>query len=228
MKLKYYLRGLGIGILMTAIVMSVAASGEAEALSDDEIRERAIALGMTDNVVLSALQGEEETDGSALQSAAPDASLLPSAEPQGTAPSAVPTASEISDVASEVSDVASEISDAVSEISDAASAPSATPTASPAPSASAVPSPQPSARPSTAGMGLPAEDSSEITIIINSGEGSYTVCLRLEQAGLISSATDYDIYLNQNGYDKKLRVGSHLIPLGADHKTIADILTGNY
>ncbi len=46
MKLKYYLRGLGIGIIGTAIVMGIALSGKKETLSDAEIIERARLLGM--------------------------------------------------------------------------------------------------------------------------------------------------------------------------------------
>ena len=47
MKLKYYLRGLGIGIICTAIIMGIALSGsKKETLSDTEIIERARLLGM--------------------------------------------------------------------------------------------------------------------------------------------------------------------------------------
>lgn len=47
MKLKYYLRGLGIGIICTAIIMGIALSGkEKEKLTDAEIVERARLLGM--------------------------------------------------------------------------------------------------------------------------------------------------------------------------------------
>ena len=47
MKLKYYLRGLGIGIICTAIIMGIALSGnKKETLTDAEIIERAKLLGM--------------------------------------------------------------------------------------------------------------------------------------------------------------------------------------
>ena len=48
MKLKYYLRGLGIGILVTAVIMGVTQGSRKETLSDREIRERAAALGMVE------------------------------------------------------------------------------------------------------------------------------------------------------------------------------------
>lgn len=46
MKLKYYLRGLGIGIIITTLILMVTLSGGKEKLSDDEIIQRAEALGM--------------------------------------------------------------------------------------------------------------------------------------------------------------------------------------
>ena len=47
MKLKYYLRGLGVGVICTAIIMGIALSGnKKEKLTDAEIIERARLLGM--------------------------------------------------------------------------------------------------------------------------------------------------------------------------------------
>ncbi len=46
MKLRYYMRGLGIGIIVTVILMGVTLNGKTEKLSDAEIIERAEALGM--------------------------------------------------------------------------------------------------------------------------------------------------------------------------------------
>ncbi len=48
MKLKYYLRGMGIGIVLTAIVMGFALGGRKKAISDAEVIERAKALGMVE------------------------------------------------------------------------------------------------------------------------------------------------------------------------------------
>lgn len=61
MKLKYYLRGLGIGVLVTTLILSIA-PGEKETLSDAEIRERASALGMVDSssLTLTDVQGTPE------------------------------------------------------------------------------------------------------------------------------------------------------------------------
>ena len=75
MKLKYYLRGMGIGIILTAIVMGFALGGRKTAISDAEVIERAKALGMIDpnsGVLLQNSNGEEENDEN---EAASDSSL---------------------------------------------------------------------------------------------------------------------------------------------------------
>ena len=57
MRLKYYLRGLGIGMVAAAVLMG-AASGRGQTLSDAQIRERAAELGMVESTpaVLSDLE----------------------------------------------------------------------------------------------------------------------------------------------------------------------------
>ena len=65
-----------------------------------------------------------------------------------------------------------------------------------------------------------------VTIRVDSGDGSLTISRKLEQAGLVSSAFDFDLYLCQNGYDKRLNVGIFEIPVNADHEQMARILAG--
>ncbi len=59
MKLKYYLRGLSIGVICTAIIMGIALSGNKKAtLTDAEVIERARILGM----VMAADEKEPEKE----------------------------------------------------------------------------------------------------------------------------------------------------------------------
>lgn len=60
--LRYYLRGLGIGILVTAVILGIAGK-DTEPMSDAVVRERAAQLGMVDSnsLVLSELQKRDET-----------------------------------------------------------------------------------------------------------------------------------------------------------------------
>lgn len=64
MKLKYYLRGLGIGIIITTIILSIASGKDSKSMSDAEIIARASELGMVmeekDDGLFDA--GTEETE----------------------------------------------------------------------------------------------------------------------------------------------------------------------
>ena len=65
-----------------------------------------------------------------------------------------------------------------------------------------------------------------VTITVKSGDGSYSVCKKLEEAGVIESAAAYDNYLYQNGYDKRIIAAVYEIPVDADEEQIARIITG--
>lgn len=52
MELKYYLRGLGLGIVVTALIMGMISS-RGHAMTDEEIIARAKQLGMTESRVLT-------------------------------------------------------------------------------------------------------------------------------------------------------------------------------
>ena len=52
MRLRYYLRGLGLGILFAVIIIAICGKGTEGSLSDSQIMQRASELGMvsTENV----------------------------------------------------------------------------------------------------------------------------------------------------------------------------------
>ena len=103
MKLKYYLRGLGIGMAVTALILGISFSGrqgqEAQTLTDEQIRERASELGMVDSseLTLAALASsaaqtpettiEPEAAAETETTTEPEATAEPEAttEPEATA-----------------------------------------------------------------------------------------------------------------------------------------------
>lgn len=222
MKLKYYLRGLGIGIIVTAVIMGVASGNRKETLSDREIKERAAALGMIEQgTLLSDLEapsaspeGEEDTLSSEEETKTPEPLEVQTAEPsavpeESEAPSEEPVAAQTEEPAqtpageSGKMQEAEEIPEADTEAQDGEEA---------------AQDGEDGAEPA----GTPA---GEVTIQILSGEGSYTICRKLEDAGLIASASSFDAYLYTNGYDRKLCTGTYQVPVGAEPETIAAILT---
>ena len=185
MKLKYYLRGLGIGILVTAVIMGVTQGSRKETLSDREIRERAAALGMVE-------PGNSLAD-------------LEAAE--------TPAATEIPEAIE--TPVATEIPEAT-ETPEAAETPAATEAPAATPEVTARPTQKPAEE----------EEGSSYTFEIQAGDSSYQVAYRLQQAGLVADARDFDNYLCSKGYDRKLKTGSYEIPETATEEEISEILCG--
>lgn len=211
MKRKYYLRGLGTGILVTALILIIA-SGQKETMTDEEVKARAKELGMVESTLLSDLANqtpaaEPETMADPAATAEPEtaekATPEPAAEPETTAePTPEPTAEP-----------------------EATAEPAPEPTVEP--ETTAEPTPEPTAEPETTAEPTtdPATEQESILIMIRSGESSVSVSKALEEAGLVASAQAYDRYLCENGYDKKIRSGEHRIPVGADDAEIAAIIT---
>ena len=80
MKLKYYLRGLGIGILVTTVILSLAGVGRKN-MTDEEVVKRAKELGMAESTLLSDLPDQTKTDE--VRPTEPEISLQPeTSEPE--------------------------------------------------------------------------------------------------------------------------------------------------
>lgn len=211
MNLKYYLRGLGVGIVVTALILGIGLGNRKETLSNEEIKERARALGMVEEsiTVAEAAQQEEEKEPETEKEPVVTESPEPTQSAAITA-SPEPTASE-----------------------EAAESPSAEASASavstPAPSAEAEPDTEdPNSEEETAAV-LPQTspdktDGEIVDITVNPGEGSLAISRKLEETGLIDDAAEYDAYLCDNGYHTKLRAGTHRIPMGSTREEIAKLL----
>ena len=193
MKLKYYLRGLGIGILVTAVIMGVTQGSRKETLSDREIRERAAALGMVE-------PGNSLADLEAAET--PVATEIPEAIE-------TPAATKTPEAAETL---------AATKTPEAAETPAATeaPAATETPEVTARPTQRPAEE----------EEGSSYTFEIQAGDSSYQVAYRLQQAGLVADARDFDNYLCSKEYDRKLKTGSYEIPETATEEEISEILCG--
>lgn len=69
MKLKYYLRGLGIGVIVTTIILAIALGRKPEAMTDAQIKERAAELGMVEKELVKEKQN---VSGEAIKPATDD------------------------------------------------------------------------------------------------------------------------------------------------------------
>lgn len=213
MNLKYYLRGLGIGIAVTAIILGVGRGKET--LSDAEIKQRATQLGMVEASGLLTEREEPTKDPEADKE--PVETEEPTVEPTEE-PSKEP---EVTPEPEETEEPTAEPAEAPTKEPEATKEPTPEPTEEP----TSEPTEEPSVESEDAKETEEPDLSEELCIIsVNPGDGSLTVCKRLEEAGLITSATAYDSYMNEKGYDKKLQVGTFKIPKGTEPEEIALIL----
>ncbi|MCM1193449.1 MAG: hypothetical protein NC389_13605 [Acetatifactor muris] len=222
MKLKSYMRGLGIGIVVTALIMGIATKS-GRPLTDAEIKAAAAKLGMVES---ESLKLTDLDQGGAKPESSPSASPAPevSAAPEPT-PSASPTP--------EVS-ATPEPTPSASPTPEVSAAPEPSPSASPTPEVSAAPEPSPSASPTpessvtSASPTQASEDASDgdtVKIVVQRGNGSRAVCNQLAAAGLIADAAAFDQYLIDSGYSKRISAGTFEIPAGASEEEIAKIIS---
>ena len=184
MKLKYYLRGLGIGMIVTALILGISFSDregqDAQTLTDDQIRERALELGMVDSseLTLAALQNNVR------QTAEPEATE----EPAATEPPASTEVTEMSEPEPETSEEPGVTEEPATAEEKAASQEAET-------------TPE-------------SETLQTVRITVNKGASSDSVSRQLQEAGLVEDARAFDNYLCNNGYSRSISTGTYEIEPG--------------
>ena len=205
MKLKYYLRGLGIGVFVSVLIVGLA-SGR-QKMTDEEVIARAKELGMVESMVLSNMNNPQQGSVSAGNG---QVNSTEETEPEQTLP--------IESEPIESEPVESEpVETEPIETEPVETEPVET---EPVESEPVETEPIETKPVETTPVG------ETVTITIRSGESSVTVSKTLEAAGLVENASAYDRFLCENGYDRKIRVGSYEIPVGASEEEIAEIIAG--
>lgn len=221
MKLKYYLRGLGIGIAVTAVILSVSAKEKPQAMTDAQIVAKAKELGMVEQTVLSELAAQEEAeDGQSGADAAETESAQAEAESGGS------TQQEAESDGNSQQETEAESGGSAQQETEGQNADSKG--VKPETDTKDSDKEEAVTGQNAAGLeeeSLKAEMESSVIVSIYPGEGSYTVSRKLAALGLVESADVYDKFLCQNGYDKKLCTGNYEIKAGAGADEIAKILT---
>ena len=209
MKIRYYLRGLGLGILFTSIFFLVSNGTSTQTMSDAEIKARAKELGMIESTVLAEISTKETVE------------TLEEADTEAVSDKEIETVEELS--AEEVETQSSEAESVEEESSVIVEETSEEPSTTGGEALE-----EETLTEAESGIDQPSENAATntapVSIVVNRGEGSDTVSRRLAEAGLVADAHEYDRYLMANGYDKRIGAGEHVIPAGATWKEIAEIL----
>lgn len=208
MKLKYYMRGLGIGIILTTLILTIGNN----TISDEEVIRRANALGMSfkdeEEDKLNKMLGNND------------------AEDQGVTPVVTVT---IAPSPTSAEQPASELTPEPTPT--LAPASEKKPTDAPEPTSAAKPTkeqkPTETVKPTTA----PKADivtkpvsGSKISFTIERGMGSGEVAKVLMQAGVIKDAADFNRYIMKQGQAGNIKIGVFKIKKNASYDEIMKMI----
>ncbi len=229
MKFKYMIRGLGLGVIITAAVLgaynrNAVADARVAVLKDYgldgesplEEETSTAAEEATEPVIMRDEEKEAEIESvldAARDAENPDNGASDGQTPNGEVSDGEPSDGEVSD--GEPSD--GEPSDG--EVSDGNTSDSQASDA--APSGQETPE-----QGSSAVVVVPSDEEEAsgetVEIVIESGDDSGTVSRKLQNAGVIQNASEFDAFLMQHGYDKKISTGKKVIGVADTWQEIAD------
>lgn len=220
MKRKYYMRGLGVGILITAILCAIALPEKTEPMTDEEVIARAKELGYVKEeggVTADDIDKiKEKASGTPGVTDEPENTPGLTEEPEGTPGptlSPVPTPSP-----PEPPDEPDKPDVPATPTPGADKKPTATPSSKP--TGTLAPTEKPKA------TATPSGTVSSHTITVERGMTATKVAERLAAAGAITDVNEFISYLRKNNLTDFINIGKFTIPAGASYKEIAYILTG--
>lgn len=266
MKLKYYLRGAGFGVIAATVVLSIAFLLHSKNMSDAEVIRRAMELGMimeeSPQGTLADIspQGVTKADlETAADDAGDNADLAQNAGSADNGDTKTPDGNASGDTGTPNDKTPGSTPDAN------ASGNSGTPDNSAAgntgtPNHAAGNSSAPNAGDKTDGSGTDSDktdktnkntdnktddknnsdkasnegkedkdkedkDKDTVTVEVVGGDVSRVVSGKVQEAGLVEDAEDFNSFMGANGYANNLQPGTYKIKKGATYKQIAEILT---
>lgn len=251
MNLKYYLRGLGLGILVTALILSVAGRNR-RTMTDAEVKERAKELGMIENTVL--LEKPEETESASETTANTESVSETTANTDSVSETTAGSDGEVQigtdignnedvsqgDLSKEETPKDNQPKEETSE--EEKPQKGASQDTEPKDDTSQEVSDDPE-RPEelsknntedTQGendekVTSAGEDQSrtdEVTLTIVSGDTSYSVAKKLYELGVVPSVEQTDRFLCANGYDRTIRTGVYTIAPEETLESVAKRING--
>ena len=234
-KIRFYMRGLGIGILVTALILiAVNLKNNKGEMTDAEIRERAAALGMvdgnsyslTDAASVMNAEKEDAAETAEPQTDEPQTDELKEINPEeGTASEETTEEEAGSETEAEETKTeeteAEEVKPDETKVEEAG--PEETKVEETKPEEAKVE--EPKSEETAAEETKPAEGS-KVTISIARGAASETAAATLAGAGLIEDAADFNSYMIRNGYDRRIHPGTFEILMGSSYEEICKIIAG--
>ena len=205
MKIKYYLRGIGVGLLLGVIIMYAAmVTFGYEKKSDDEdtktVVENDVNKGKTEaqttEKATEKVTTEVKTEKATTEKTDTTAEVTTEAttEPTTAATTEATTETTTEATTETTTEVTTETTEATSEKTE---------------------------EPTTE---KPSQDDT-VTIVIERGMISTDVAEMLQDAGIIDDYKDFDRWLDATGYSTIIRVGEFIFHKGMTYEEIAEVLT---
>ncbi|MBR4413313.1 MAG: hypothetical protein IKS60_06840 [Lachnospiraceae bacterium] len=208
MNVKTYLKGIGVGIIVTSLILIIAGNMN-NRMSDADVIKRAKELGM---VEASAVNQSNENIEETKVEETKETAEVSDAKENSAETSTTETTEDNKPVENNTTEDTS-INTSEDVKPDEASIPEDNTT-------------------DTSESNVTDDTASEtasgetVKVEVRSGMSSESVSLAVKNAGLVEDDNEFNKYLCENGYDKKLRVGSFDIPSGSDFETISKYLCG--
>lgn len=219
MRLKYYLRGLGIGIVVTALVMGIILpKNTTSVMTDDEIRSRAKELGMVmeDDVLKPVQEADVKDNGKSNEVTKEEKAKKVDNTKKSDDTKKADDAKKIQDKAKEDVEAAKkEIKQSDTKKEDTKKEDTKK---------------EDSKKDDTKKEDSKKTDSKKIekiSVNITAGSSSEDVAALLQKAGVIDDAKAFDAFLVKGGYDKKLSSGSVEVKTGMSYEEAAKALINN-
>ncbi len=227
MRLKYFLRGLGIGIVVTTIILAISHNA-GRRMSDSEVIERAKELGMAYTTA-----AQENSTESAADTTEPETDTT---EPVTTGQES-PTDTEAGSTAeTESSEASTTVQETTTGIRETTTQQGTTTQETTTQETTATRAAQESTTETTHEASATEAETTQAenesteteastvityTLTIASGMSSNTVCDILKKNGIIADSGDFDRFLVSNGYADRIRVGSFEVNSGMSYDELA-------
>lgn len=213
MKLKYYLRGLGVGIVAMGLIMIITSLNHKQ-VSDEEVVQRARELGMEFSTTLNNMNKEESEvveEETALETTeAGQEAIKENAQAEVKEETKETETENNADAALESEDKDTAQGNETEAVNTENNAEATTDETS-----------QDTTEETDGNSGTAADGTEEYVVLtISPGDGSDRLSVKAQELGLVESSSDFDTFLISNGYANRLRVGSYEVKVGSSYEEI--------
>ena len=214
-KHKYYMRGIGVGIVICALILIVARINRPATISNDEIISRARALGMVDpgDLSLSAANGLGSDDGGAVNGNGADQggnTGVADADPVQNGGTDTPGTDIDQNDGTDTPGTDTDQNDG---------------TDTPGTDIDQNDGTDTQTTDTDQGGNTDNQEQSYAVLVIERGNSSNVVADKLQALGVIEDSKDFDRYLVNHGYANRISVGTFQIPYGSGYEFIAKTIT---